>query len=122
MANLFTNLAKWTKLAKPKRKKSRKKRLTKRQNEKRENIKWTLMFVLTVGTISLYLVAFVEIDKTQASIDFNRQTLAQLDEDLTLKINSVEKMKRADVISKKAKKIGLIVSKPETLIVKITND
>ena len=122
MANLFTNLAKWTRLTKPKRKKSRKKRLTKRQNEKRENIKWTLMFVLTVGTISLYLAAFIEIDKTQASIDFNRQTLVQLDEDLTLKINSVEKMKRADVISKKAKKIGLIASKPETLIVKITND
>ena len=122
MANLFTNLAKWTRLTKPKRKKSRKKRLTKRQNEKRENIKWTLMFVLTVGTISLYLAAFIEIDKTQASIDFNRQTLAQLDEDLTLIINSVEKMKRADVISKKAKKIGLIASKPETLIVKITND
>ena len=80
------------------------------------------MFVLTVGTIFLYLATFIEIDKTQASIDFNRQTLAQLDEDLTLKINSVEKMKRADVISKKAKKIGLIVSKPETLIVKITND
>ena len=55
---------------------------------KRENIKWTLMFVLTVGTISLYLAAFIEIDKTQASIDFNRQTLAQLDEDLILKINS----------------------------------
>ena len=122
MANLFTNLAKWTRLTKPKRKKSRKKRLTKRQNEKRENIKWTLMFVLTVGTISLYLAAFIEIDKTQASIDFNRQTLAQLDEDLILKINSVEKMKRADVISKKAKKIGLIASKPETLIVKISND
>ena len=28
----------------------------------------------------------------------------------------------ADIISKKAKKIGLIASKPETLIVKITND
>ena len=34
----------------------------------------------------------------------------------------VARMKRADVISKKAKKIGLIASKPETLIVKITND
>jgi hypothetical protein len=101
---------------------ARKKRLTKAQIQKRENIKWTLMFVLTVGTISLYLAAFIEIDKTQASIDFNQQTLAQLNKDLTLKINSVEKMKRADVISKKAKKIGLIASKPETLIVKISND
>ena len=39
-----------------------------------------------------------------------------------MKINSVEKMKRADVISKKAKKIGLVYSQPETLIVKISND
>jgi|TARA_B110000914_G_scaffold148290_1_gene129974 hypothetical protein len=101
---------------------TRKKRLTKVQIQKRENIKWTLMFVLTVGTISLYLAAFIEIDKTQTSIDFNQQTLSQLNENLTLKINSVEKMKRADVISKKAKKIGLIASKPETLIVKISND
>ena len=44
------------------------------------------MFVLTVGTISLYLAAFIEIDKTQASIDFNQQTLAQLNKDITLKI------------------------------------
>ena len=101
MANLFTSIFKLTKLAKPKRKKSRKKRLTKKQNEKRENIKWTIMFIMTVGTISLYLAAFIEIDKTQANIDFNRKTLAQLNEDLTLKINSVEKMKRADIISKK---------------------
>ena len=80
------------------------------------------MFVMTVATISLYLAAFIEIDKTQANIDFNRKTLAQLNENLTLKINAVEKMKRADVISKKAKQIGLVASKPETLIVKISND
>jgi len=101
---------------------ARKKRLTKAQITKRENIKWTVMFIMTVATISLYLAAFIEIDKTQATIDFNRKTLAQLNENLTLKINSVEKMKRADVISKKAKKIGLVASKPETLIVKISND
>ena len=80
------------------------------------------MFLITIMTIALYLAAFIEIDKTQASIDFNRKTLVQLSEDLTLKINEVEKMKRADVISKKAKKIGLIYSQPETLIVKISND
>ena len=101
---------------------ARKKRLTKAQIAKRENIKWTIMFIMTVATISLYLAAFIEIDKTQATIDFNRKTLAQLNENLTLKINAVEKMKRADVISKKAKQIGLVASKPETLIVKISND
>ena len=101
---------------------ARKKRLTKAQIAKRENIKWTVMFIMTVATISLYLAAFIEIDKTQATIDFNRKTLAQLNENLTLKINAVEKMKRADVISKKAKQIGLVASKPETLIVKISND
>tara|TARA_X000000368_G_scaffold52066_1_gene37139 strand:- start:5764 stop:6072 length:309 start_codon:yes stop_codon:yes gene_type:complete len=101
---------------------ARKKRLTKAQIKKRENIKWSAMFVITIMTIALYLAAFIEIDKTQASIDFNRKTLAQLNEDLIMKINSVEKMKRADVISKKAKKIGLVYSQPETLIVKISND
>ena len=101
---------------------ARKKRLTKAQIKKRENIKWSVMFVITIMTIALYLAAFIEIDKTQASIDFNRKTLAQLNEDLIIKINSVEKMKRADVISKKAKKIGLVYSQPETLIVKISND
>ena len=101
---------------------ARKKRLTKAQIKKRENIKWSAMFVITIMTIALYLAAFIEIDKTQASIDFNRKTLAQLNEDLIIKINSVEKMKRADVISKKAKKIGLVYSQPETLIVKISND
>ncbi len=80
------------------------------------------MFAITITTIALYLASFIEIDKTQANIDFNRKTLAQLNEDLIIKINSVEKMKRADVISKKAKKIGLIYSQPETLIVKISND
>ena len=77
---------------------ARKKRLTKAQIAKRENIKWTIMFVMTVTTISLYLAAFIEIDKTQTTIDFNRKTLDQLNENLTLKINSIEKMKRADVI------------------------
>tara|TARA_B100000427_G_scaffold299475_1_gene281195 strand:- start:319 stop:627 length:309 start_codon:yes stop_codon:yes gene_type:complete len=101
---------------------ARKKRLTKAQIKKRENIKWSAMFVITIMTIALYLAAFIEIDKTQASIDFNRKTLAHLNEDLIIKINSVEKMKRADVISKKAKKIGLVYSQPETLIVKISND
>ena len=101
---------------------ARKKRLTKAQIKKRENIKWSVMFVITIMTIALYLAAFIEIDKTQTSIDFNRKTLAQLNEDITIKINSVEKMKRADVISKKAKEIGLVYSQPETLIVKISND
>ena len=101
---------------------ARKKRLTKAQIKKRENIKWSAMFAITITTIALYLAAFIEIDKTQANIDFNRKTLAQLNEDLIIKINSVEKMKRADVISKKAKKIGLVYSQPETLIVKISND
>ena len=101
---------------------TKKKRLTKAQIKKREDIKWSAMFVITIITIALYFAVFTEIDKTQASIDFNRKTLAQLNEDLTIEINSVEKMKRADVISKRAKEIGLVYSQPETLIVKISND
>jgi hypothetical protein len=40
-------------------------------------------------------------------------------EELKVKKNSVERMKRADVISKKANEIGLVSSNPETIIVKI---
>ena len=66
---------------------AKKKRLTKAQTAKRENIKWTIMFVMTVATISLYLAAFIEIDKTQATIDFNRKNIAQLNENLTFHCN-----------------------------------
>ncbi len=80
------------------------------------------MFVMTIITTALYFRVFIEMEKTQNSIDFKQKTLAQLNEDLIIKLNSVERMKRADIISKKAKKIGLIYSEPETLIVKISND
>ena len=101
---------------------ARKKRLTKAQIKKRENMKWSAMFVITIITTALYFRVFIEIDKTQDSINLKQKTLAQLNEDLLIKGNSVERMKRADIISKKAKKIGLIYSEPETLIVKISND
>tara|TARA_Y100000741_G_C18080085_1_gene488261 strand:+ start:140 stop:448 length:309 start_codon:yes stop_codon:yes gene_type:complete len=101
---------------------ARKKRLTKAQIKKRENIKWSAMFVMTIITTALYFRVFIEMEKTQNSIDFKQKTLAQLNEDLIIKLNSVERMKRADIISKKTKKIGLIYSEPETLIVKISND
>ena len=79
------------------------------------------MFVLLVLTIAVYLASFIEADKTQSSIDFNKKTLVKLTEDLKVKKNSVERMKRADVISKKAKEIGLVSSNPETIII-IIND
>lgn len=85
-------------------------------------MKWSAMFVITIITTALYFRVFIEIDKTQDSINLKQKTLAQLNEDLIIKVNSVERMKRADIISKKAKKIGLIYSEPETLIVKISND
>ena len=79
------------------------------------------MFVILVLTIAVYLAAFVESDKTQANIDFNRKTLVKLNEDLTVKRNSIERMKRADIISKKAKEIGLVSSNPETVIIKVND-
>lgn len=79
------------------------------------------MFVLLVLTIAVYLASFIEADKTQSSIDFNKKTLVKLTEDLKVKKNSVERMKRADVISKKAKEIGLVSSNPETIIIKIND-
>ena len=84
-------------------------------------MKWVLMFVALVLTLAVYLAAFIEADKTQASIDFNKKTLIKLNEDLTLKKNSIERMKRADVISKKAKEIGLVSSNPETITININD-
>ena len=100
---------------------AKKKRLSKAEKLKKENLKWVFMFVILVLTIAVYLAAFVESDKTQASIDFNKKTLIKLNEDLTIKRNSIERMKRADIISKKAKEIGLVSSNPETIIIKVND-
>tara|TARA_B100001769_G_C21870033_1_gene470846 strand:+ start:49 stop:354 length:306 start_codon:yes stop_codon:yes gene_type:complete len=100
---------------------ARKKRLSKAEKQKRENLKWVFMFVILVLTIAVYLAAFIEADKAQSSIDFNKQTLAKLNEELTIKRNSVERMKRADIISKRAKDIGLVSSNPETITIKIND-
>ena len=99
----------------------KRKRLNKAEKQKRENMKWVLMFVALVLTLAVYFAAFIEADKTQASIDFNKKTLIKLNEDLTLKKNSIERMKRADVISKKAKEIGLVSSNPETITININD-
>ena len=100
---------------------AKKRRLSIADKLKREIIKWVFMFVLLVLTIAVYLASFIEADKTQSSIDFNKKTLVKLTEDLKVKKNSVERMKRADVISKKAKEIGLVSSNPETIIIKIND-
>lgn len=100
---------------------AKKRRLSKAEKQKRENLKWVFMFVALVLTIAVYLAAFIEADKTQSSIDFNKQTLVKLNEELTLKKNSVERMKRADIISKRAKEIGLVSSNPETIVIKIND-
>jgi len=100
---------------------AKKKRLSKAEKQKRENLKWVFMFVILVLTIAVYLASFIEADKTQSSIDFNKQTLVKLNEELTIKKNSVERMKRADIISKRAKEIGLVSSNPETITIKIND-
>ena len=100
---------------------AKKKRLNKAQKQKRENIKWVFMFVALVLTLVVYFAALIEADKTQSIIDFNKKTLIKLNEDLTLKKNSIERMKRADIISKRAKEIGLVSSNPETIIIKIND-
>ena len=100
---------------------AKRKRLNKAEKQKRENMKWVLMFVALILTLAVYFAAFIEADKTQASIDFNKKTITKLNEDLTLKKNSIERMKRADVISKKAKEIGLVSSNPETITININD-
>lgn len=79
------------------------------------------MFTVIVVTITVYLASFVEVDKTQSNIDFNKKTLTKLDEELKIKKNAVERLKRADIISKKGKEIGLVPSRPETIIVKVND-
>tara|TARA_B100000965_G_scaffold9794_1_gene7530 strand:+ start:123 stop:428 length:306 start_codon:yes stop_codon:yes gene_type:complete len=100
---------------------AKKRRLSKAEKQKRENLKWVFMFVILVLTIAVYLASFIESDKTQSSIDFNKQTLVKLNEELTIKKNSVDRMKRADIISKRAKEIGLVSSNPETITIKIND-
>ena len=39
------------------------------------------MFVMTIITTALYFRVFIEMEKTQNSIDFKQKTLAQLNED-----------------------------------------
>ena len=84
---------------------AKKRRLSKAEKQKRENFKWIFMFTVIVVTITVYLASFVEVDKTQSSIDFNKKTLTKLDEELKIKKNAVERLKRADIISKKGKEI-----------------
>lgn len=100
---------------------AKKRRLSKAEKQKRENFKWVFMFSIIVMTIAVYLASFIEVDKTQSSIDFNKKTLAKLDEEFKVKRNAVERLKRADVISKKGKEIGLVPSKPETIIVTVND-
>ena len=57
---------------------AKRKRLNKAEKQKRENMKWVLMFVALVLTLAVYFAAFIEADKTQASIDFNKKTLLKL--------------------------------------------
>ena len=108
------------KLAKSKKKK----RLTIAQIERRDNYKWGAMFLIVFISVYIYLASFLEMDKTQSHIDIQLKTLNLLKEELALTANKVEKMKRSDALSKKAKTIGLVDSKPEIIIVntKLNND
>ena len=53
---------------------AKKRRLSKADKQKRENFKWIIMFSLIVLTIAVYLASFVEVDKTQSTIDFNKKS------------------------------------------------
>ncbi|MEC7822678.1 MAG: hypothetical protein VYA20_02885 [Candidatus Neomarinimicrobiota bacterium] len=99
--------------------KSRRKKLTIAQIEKRENYKWGIMFFATLTTIITYLAIFAEMDKTQSHIVIQKETRVLLKEELILASNKVEELKRSDQLSKRARKIGLLDSAPETIIIKL---
>ena len=61
-------------------------------------------------------------DKTQSHIIIQKETRALLKEDLILASNQVENLKRSDQLSKRAKKIGLIDSVPETITIELNED
>jgi len=98
----------------------RRKKLTILEIEKRENYKWGIMFFATLTTIITYLAIFAEMDKTQSHIIIQKETRALLKEELILISNQVENLKRPDQLSKRAKKIGLIDSVPETITIKLS--
>ena len=100
----------------------RRKKLTMAEIEKRENYKWGIMFFSTLITIITYLAIFAEMDKTQSHIIIQKETRALLKEDLILASNQVENLKRSDQLSKRAKKIGLIDSVPETITIELNED
>ena len=100
----------------------RRKKLTMAEIEKRENYKWGIMFFATLITIITYLAIFAEMDKTQSHIIIQKETRALLKEDLILASNQVENLKRSDQLSKRAKKIGLIDSVPETITIEFNED
>ena len=98
----------------------RRKKLTIVEIEKRENYKWGIMFFATLTTIITYLAIFAEMDKTQSHIIIQKETRALLKEELILISNQVDNLKRPDQLSKRAKKIGLIDSVPETITIKLS--
>ncbi len=97
----------------------RRKKLTIIEIEKRENYKWGIMFFSTLITIITYLAIFAEMDKTQSHIIIQKETRSLLKEELILTSNQVENLKRPDQLSKRAKKIGLIDSTPETITINL---
>ena len=98
----------------------RRKKLTIVEIEKRENYKWGIMFFATFITMITYLAIFAEMDKTQSHIIIQKETRALLKEELILISNQVDNLKRPDQLSKRAKKIGLIDSTPETITIKLS--
>jgi len=98
----------------------RRKKLTIVEIEKRENYKWGIMFFATLITMITYLAIFAEMDKTQSHIIIQKETRALLKEELILISNQVDNLKRPDQLSKRAKKIGLIDSVPETITIKLS--
>ena len=76
---------------------AKKKRLNKAERQKRENMKWIYMFVALVITLTVYFAAFVEADKTQANIDFNK--IPSLSREILEKLNKYKQISKRKRIS-----------------------
>tara|TARA_Y100000022_G_C13208875_1_gene356513 strand:- start:170 stop:505 length:336 start_codon:yes stop_codon:yes gene_type:complete len=95
---------------------------SKRKSLKRSSFYQGLMFFFsTIGSIVcliLYLWIFKEIDESILSIEIQNATARSLKNEIDVIKNDLEKLNRADVITRKAEnELNMVIASPETLIV-----
>ncbi len=99
----------------------------KRRSKKVQNIIDTLFFYLitclSIGGLVLYLWVYTEIDDSLYSLDFQRETVEELKNDIHLLQSEIDALSKPDVIARKARmNWGMIFAKPESISIHINPD